>query len=52
MYAISNEDFRTVKALLGELQRLEGSDTRTAEVRRKAKRLRNKFNRKKPNNNE
>lgn len=52
MIAISNEDFRTVKALLGELQRIEGNDTRTAEVKRKAKRLRNKFNRKKPNNNE
>lgn len=48
MYAISNEDFRVVRVLLGELQRLEGNDTRTAEVRRKAKRLRNKFNRKKP----
>ena len=49
MYAISNEDFRVVRVLLGELPRLEGNDTRTAEVRRKAKRLRNKFNRKKPN---
>jgi hypothetical protein len=49
MYAISNEDFRVVRVLLGELQRLEGNDTRTAEVKRKAKRLRNKFNRKKPN---
>lgn len=49
MYAISNEDFRVVRVLLGELQRLEGNDTRTAEVRRKAKRLRNKFNRKRPN---
>lgn len=49
MYTISNEDFRVVRVLLGELQRLEGNDTRTAEVRRKAKRLRNKFNRKKPN---
>lgn len=49
MYAISDEDFRVVRVLLGELQRLEGNDTRTAEVRRKAKRLRNKFNRKKPN---
>lgn len=49
MYAISNEDFRVVRVLLGELQRLEGNDTRTAEVRRKAKRLRTKFDRKKPN---
>lgn len=48
MYAISNEDFRVVKVLLDELQRLEGSDTRTAEVKRKAKRLRNKLDRKKP----
>lgn len=47
MISISNEDFRMVKALLGELQRLEGNDTRTAEVKRKAKRLRTKFNRKK-----
>lgn len=47
MISISNEDFRMVKALLGELQRLEGNDTRTAEVKRKAKRLRSKFNRKK-----
>ena len=49
MYAISNEDFRVVKVLLDELQRLEGSDTRTAEVKRKAKRLRTKLDRKKPN---
>ena len=49
MYAISNEDFRVVRVLLGELQRLEGNDTRTAEVRRKAKRLRLKLDRKKPN---
>lgn len=52
MIAISNNDFRQVCALLGELQRLEGNDTRTAETKRKAKRLRKKFNRKKPNNNE
>ena len=52
MIAISNYDFRTVRMLLGELQRLEGADTRTKEVKRKAKRLREKFNRKKPNNNE
>lgn len=43
MYAISNEDFRVVRVLLGELQRLEGNDTRTAEVKRKAKRLRTKI---------
>lgn len=49
MYAISNEDLRVVRMLLGELQRLEGNDTRTAEVRRKAKRLRTKLNKKKPN---
>jgi hypothetical protein len=49
MYAISNEDFRVVRSLLGELQRLEGNDTRTAEVKRKAKRLRTKFMNKKPN---
>jgi hypothetical protein len=49
MYAISNEDFRVVRVLLGELQRLEGNDTRTAEIKRKAKRLRTKLNRKKPN---
>lgn len=49
MYAISNEDFRVVRSLLGELQRLEGNDTHTAEVRRKAKRLRKKLNQKKPN---
>ena len=49
MYAISNEDFRVVRVLLGELQRLEGNDTRTAEVKRKAKRLRTKFTKKKPN---
>lgn len=49
MYAISNEDFRIVRSLLGELQRLEGNDTRTAEIRRKAKRLRLKLDRKKPN---
>lgn len=48
MYAISNEDFRIVRVLLGELQRLEGNDTRTAEVRRKTKRLRTKLDRKKP----
>ena len=47
MVAISNEDFRLVKALLGELQRLEGNDTRTKETKRKAKRLRDKLNRKK-----
>lgn len=49
MYAISNEDFRVVRVLLGELQRHEGNDTRTAEIKRKAKRLRTKLNRKKPN---
>lgn len=49
MIAISNDDFRTVRMLLGELQRLEGSDTRTKEVKRKAKRLRDKLNRKRPN---
>ena len=49
MYAISNEDFRIVRSLLGELQRLEGNDTRTAEIKRKAKRLRTKLNKKKPN---
>ena len=48
MFAISNEDVRVMRALLGELQRLEGNDTRTAEIRRKAKRLRTKLNRKKP----
>lgn len=48
MYSISNEDFRVVKVLLDELQRLEGNDTRTAEVKRKAKRLRGKLDRKKP----
>ena len=48
MYAISNEDFRVVKVLLDELQRLEGSDTRAKEIKRKAKRLRNKLDRKKP----
>ena len=48
MYAISNEDFRVVRVLLGELQRLEGNDTRTAEAKRKAKRLRTKLDRKKP----
>lgn len=52
MVAISNEDFRVVKALLGELQRLEDNDTRTAEVKRKAKRLCKKFNRIKPANKE
>lgn len=52
MISISNYDFRQVCALLGELQRLEGNDTRTAETKRKAKRLRDKFNRKKPNYNE
>lgn len=46
MIAISNEDFRMARALLGELQRLEGDDVRTKEIRRKAKRLREKFNRK------
>ena len=49
MYAISNEDFRVVKVLLDELQRLEGSDTRAKEIKRKAKRLRTKLDRKKPN---
>lgn len=49
MYAISNEDFRVVRVLLGEQQRLEGNDTRTKEIKRKAKRLRTKLNRKKPN---
>lgn len=49
MYAISNEDFRVVRVLLGELQRLEGNDTRTKEVKRKARRLRTKLDRKKPN---
>lgn len=49
MYAISNEDFRVVRSLLGELQRLDGNDTRTAEVKRKAKRLRTKLDRKRPN---
>lgn len=49
MIAISNDDFRTVRMLLGELQWLEGSDTRTKEVKRKAKRLRDKLNRKRPN---
>lgn len=49
MFAISNDDFRVVKNLLGELQRLEGSDTRTKEIKRKAKRLREKLNRKRPN---
>lgn len=49
MYTISNEDFRVVRVLLGELQRLEGNDTRTKEVKRKAKRLRTKFTNKKPN---
>ena len=46
MIAISNEDFRTVRMLLGELQRLEGVHTRTKEVKRKAKRLRKKLDRK------
>lgn len=49
MFTISNEDFRIVRSLLGELQRLEGNDTRTAEIKRKAKRLRGKLDRKKPN---
>lgn len=49
MYAISNEDFRVVKVLLDELQRLEGSGTRAKEIKRKAKRLRTKLDRKKPN---
>lgn len=49
MYAISNEDFRVATALLSELQRLEGDDHRTKEIKRKAKRLRDKLNRKRPN---
>ena len=49
MYAISNEDVRVMRALLGELQRLEGNDTHTANIKRKAKRLRSKLDRKKPN---
>lgn len=49
MYALSNEDFRVVKVLLEELLRLEGSDTRSKEIKRKAKRLRGKLDRKKPN---
>ena len=48
MYAISNADFRVISTLLGELQRLEGSDTRAKEIKRKAKRLRTKLDRKKP----
>lgn len=49
MYAISNADFRVISTLLGELQRLEGDDIHTKEAKRKAKRLRNKLSKKKPN---
>lgn len=48
MYTISNDDFRVAKALLCELQRLGGDDTNTKEIKRKAKRLRLKFDKKKP----
>lgn len=48
MYAISNADFALMRRLLGVLQQLEGCDRESAEIRRKAKRLRKKFNQKKP----
>lgn len=46
MVSISNQDFQVVKALLNELQRLPGNDTKSANIRRNAKRLRLKFDRK------
>lgn len=46
MVGISNKDFQVVKALLNELQRLPGNDTKSANIRRNAKRLRLKFDRK------
>lgn len=46
MIEISNTDFRTVRRLLGELQRLESNDVRDKEAKRKACRLCKKLDRK------
>lgn len=49
MIAISNEDFRIVRTLLKEIQRIEGCDTHTKNTKRTAILLLRKFDRKNKN---
>lgn len=51
MVGISNTDFATVRRLLAEFGRVEGNDTKTKELRRRAILLARKFEKKNNKNN-